>query len=632
MIKAHHSNLISCGLLVRHLILLIALFLGPLGFSQTDPEASELVDAVEDKAIPEQFNSPQATWRTFYRSIKNDEWPEAVKCLNLSKVSSQQAVDLAKKLNGSIGKTGLINDGLLPDMAAIKKNNLSTYLIFPKAGNSRHQTLRDRYTDIPSIVMSPNAEGLWLFSADTVASIPKLTDLLRHEQQIAGKQIKTRDQQFEALFPESMQVSLLGLKYWQWLGLLIFILIGLVIDHLVRFIVRYATLRVMKRFGRSVDSTTLIGSAKATGLLVMALFWLFLINTLGFQGIVFQIMHGAASIFATLIAMIATWRFSDIVSDVVSAFTSKTETNVDDVLLPLANKAIKIFIVIFGLIYGAMSLDFNVVPLLGALGIGGVGFAFAAKDTLENFFGSATVLIDQPFTVGDWVLVNDVEGTVEAIGFRSTRVRTFYNSLITIPNANLVRATVDNFGSRKYRRYKTTLGIQYDTPHEMILAFTAGLRELVRKHPYTRKDYYHIYFHGYGPSSLDILLYCFFEAPDWAVELRERERLNMDILRLADKLGIQFAFPTQTVHLYQESQNAAHVPAPAPEETTDQKAGNIGASAAEQIMQHQPWQIEKPGLVDYGASPPVEPLINRNDSGNEEAGEQSQIEQRGAGG
>lgn len=599
------------------------------------PEASVPADLVEPQAVPEAFNSPQATWRTFYRSIKQKAWPEAVQCLNLSKVSSQQAVDLAKKLNGSIGKTGLVNDDLLPDRDLVNQNNLSTYLLFPKTNHPRHQALRDKYPEIPAIVMSPNADGLWLFSADTVASIPKLTDLLRHEQQIAGKQIQTLDQQFEAFFPESMQVSLFGLKYWQWLGLLVFILIGLVIDHFVRFTVRHATMQVMQRFNRSVDSNQLMRSAKASGLLVMALFWLLLINTLGFQGVIFKIMHGAASIFATSVAVIAAWRFSDIISDAVSAFTAKTETNVDDVLLPLANKAVKIFIVIFGVIYGAMSLDFNVVPLLGALGIGGVGFAFAAKDTLENFFGSATVLIDQPFTVGDWVLVNDVEGTVEAIGFRSTRVRTFYNSLITVPNANLVRANVDNFGSRKYRRYKTTLGIEYDTPHERILAFVEGVRELVRKHPYTRKDYYHVYFNGYGPSSLDILLYCFFEAPDWAVELRERERLNMDILRLANTLGVQFAFPTQTVHLHHDSANATHEPEPVPEQSTDRKARQLGVHTATKIMQHQSWTIEKPGLVDYGASPTDESWIYDNQcsgDSSKECRKKSQIEQRGAGG
>ena len=103
--------------------------------------------------------------------------------------------------------------------------------------------------------------------------------------------------------------------------------------------------------------------------------------------------------------------------------------------------------------------------------------------------------------------------------------------------------------ARRYRRAKILLSITYDTPPERIDAFCEGIRELIRLHPHTRKDYYHVYFNKFGPSSLDILLYMFFEVPDWATELRERHRLFVDILRLADKLEVDFAFPTQTVWL-----------------------------------------------------------------------------------
>jgi MscS family membrane protein len=142
-----------------------------------------------------------------------------------------------------------------------------------------------------------------------------------------------------------------------------------------------------------------------------------------------------------------------------------------------------------------------------------------------------------------------VEGTVEEVGFRSTRIRTFYNSLITLPNSNLIKASVDNLGDRTYRRWSTRLGIAYSTPPERIDAFCEGIRELVRKHPYTRKDYYHVYLNDFGADSLEILLYVFFKTPDWATELRERHRLGVDILRLAAELGVEFAFPTQTVFL-----------------------------------------------------------------------------------
>jgi MscS family membrane protein len=187
--------------------------------------------------------------------------------------------------------------------------------------------------------------------------------------------------------------------------------------------------------------------------------------------------------------------------------------------------------------------------VLGALGIGGLALAFAAKDTLGNFFGSITVLFDRPFGIGDWIVIGDVEGTVERVGFRSTRVRTFYNSMVTLPNSYIVNTQVDNYGARQYRRARIMLSVAYSTPPEKIDAFCEGIRELIRLHPYTRKDYYHVYFNKFAASSLDILLYTFFEVPDWGTELRERHRLFVDILTLAKKLGVEFAFPTQTVWL-----------------------------------------------------------------------------------
>ena len=111
-----------------------------------------------------------------------------------------------------------------------------------------------------------------------------------------------------------------------------------------------------------------------------------------------------------------------------------------------------------------------------------------------------------------------------------------------------MRAVVDNYGRRKYRRWSTHLNIAYHTTPEQIDAFCEGIREIIRLHPYTRKDYYQVWMHKFGPHSLDILLYVFFETPDWNTELRERHRLSLDIMRLADRLNVEFAFPTQTIH------------------------------------------------------------------------------------
>lgn len=172
--------------------------------------------------------------------------------------------------------------------------------------------------------------------------------------------------------------------------------------------------------------------------------------------------------------------------------------------------------------------------------------------------------MDRPFQVGDWVVIDGgVEGTVEEVGFRSTRIRTFYDSVVTLPNALLLTSKVDNLGVRRYRRWKTMVSITYDTPPDTIEAFCEGIRELVRKHPYTRKDYFQVWVNAFGPSSVDILLYVFHEVPDWSTELRERQRLFLDIMRLANAMGVRFALPAQTVYLHQPASPRSEVePAP----------------------------------------------------------------------
>jgi MscS family membrane protein len=240
---------------------------------------------------------------------------------------------------------------------------------------------------------------------------------------------------------------------------------------------------------------------------------------------------------------------------------AKTENKFDDLLVPLLSKTAKIILACLAFLYIAQSLKVDVTNILAGLGIGGLAFALAAKDTLSNFFGSLMIVIDRPFQIGDWIVVNkEWEGTVVKVGFRSTRIRTFYDSVISIPNSQLSTQEVDNLGNRRYRRMKTYLGVQYDTEPEQIEAFCEGIRTLISKHPYTRKDYFHVYLNRFSDSSLDILLYVFFEVPEWSNELLEKHRLMIDIIRLAKELDVQFAFPSSTLYFNRPDKKEKTIP------------------------------------------------------------------------
>ena len=239
----------------------------------------------------------------------------------------------------------------------------------------------------------------------------------------------------------------------------------------------------------------------------------------------------------------------DIFTDYLRRRADATATRLDDQLVPMIRMVLRIFVLIVGVLFALQNLDVNVGSLLAGLGIGGLAVALAAQDTIKNLLGGATIFADKPFQVGDWVLIGDLEGTVERVGFRSTRVRTFADSLITVPNARISDTAIDNMGLRTWRRYSTTLGIAYHTDPDRVQAFVEGIRAIIQANPHTRKDYYLVEFHSYGASSLNIMVYCFFGVPDWNAELRARHVLNLDIMRLAKELQVDFAFPTQTLHL-----------------------------------------------------------------------------------
>lgn len=409
------------------------------------------------------------------------------------------------------------------------------------------------------------------------------------------------------VLPEwALDGQLLTLAYWQWIALFVLILLGMAIDIAVRVQLRVVLQRVTRRAGAETDKAHAGRVVRPLGLAAAAVFWLWLLPVLHLNDGAAQIVGVAVRLMVVLSSVWAAWGIVDSIAAVLMAKAEKTETKIDDVLVPLFRKTMKIFAVILGVVYGASAMNVEIAPLLAGLGIGGLAMGLAAKDTLENFFGSVAVVLDRPFHVGDWIVVDDTEGIVEEVGFRSTRVRTFYNSLVTVPNATLVRTAVDNYGARRYRRWKTYIGVQYDTPPDRMLAFVEGIREFVRHHPYTRKDYFQVYLNDFADSSLNILLYVFFEVPDWPTELRERERLFVDIVRLADQLGVSFAFPTQTIHLYQEDQNAVHTPARIPQEQTDQAALDIGVTAAHRIISQQPWRDERPGPVEFHDGAPVD--------------------------
>jgi MscS family membrane protein len=194
-------------------------------------------------------------------------------------------------------------------------------------------------------------------------------------------------------------------------------------------------------------------------------------------------------------------------------------------------------------------MDVDVGSLLAGASLGGLAFTLAARDTVANLFGSVSIFTDKPFQIGDWVVVSGYEGIVEEVGMRSTRIRTFYNSLVTMPNHIIANTTVDNYGARQYKRCFATLGVTYDTSPEQLQGMCEGIRAILAANPRVRKDFYEVHFSGFGSHALEIMVYFFFETDSWSDELHQRHNVFMEIVRLAKDLNVSFAFPTQSLHV-----------------------------------------------------------------------------------
>ncbi len=407
-----------------------------------------------------------------------------------------------------------------------------------------------------SVSIQRQADGRWLFSSDTIAAIPAILNELSDAQ----PKVSSNNNNYKPLslriresIPSSLRKTGVWLEHWQWLGIAAIIFIGLLIDRLTRLLlgslVRRWQSRQRSQHYRRLDPTLL----RPFALLFMAAIWWTGLNLLSLPAASLLVLLVAAKFLAAFAGVWGLYRLVDLLSSYLGVKAAGTDTKIDDVLVPLFSKTLKLFTTVIGIVFIADTLNMNVTGLLAGLGLGGLAFALAAKDVVENLFGSITVLLDRPFHVGDWVVIGDVEGTVETVGFRSTRIRTFYNSVISLPNSRMITAHVDNMGSRQYRRLKTTLGLAYDTPAEKVDAFCAGLRTLVMTHPHTRKDYFHVYFNSYSASSLDILVYIFFETPDWGAELKARHEFLLSALKLAEELSIEYAYPTQTLYMREDN-------------------------------------------------------------------------------
>jgi MscS family membrane protein len=340
----------------------------------------------------------------------------------------------------------------------------------------------------------------------------------------------------------------LGLTSVQWLLLAAFVAGSLVVAILLSKLVGSILRTVMRRFAMVPNDAVVRAVARSLALGVVAETDRWFVPLLGLTQTATDSVRLWIDAFAVVFVVIAAYRLVDLLCHRLVEHFLRHRSNARDstvTLAPLIASATKVLVVVIGATTVLGLLGVNVAAIITGLSIGGAALALASQDTIRNLFGSMMILADEPFAVGDWVVVQGAEGVVEEIGFRSTRIRTFADSVITVPNGRLADMTVDNMGLRTLRRYRTVVFLEASTDAARIDAFVREVRTLVETHPLTVKDPTKITvaLTDLTAQGLGVTVVMFVPTADMQDEAMFKHEINLGMLHAAARVGVHTARP-----------------------------------------------------------------------------------------
>ena len=351
-------------------------------------------------------------------------------------------------------------------------------------------------------------------------------------------------------FPNWAKRQLFGVAVWQFVVAFVFVLFALAAKKISDHLFATRIIPLLRKTPFDLDHLVAEAAAPPIGwlLLLLGLYGTFGVLTLPREPNVHGAVFGLLKILLAADILWFLFRMVDIGDAYLTKLAGRTDSTLDDQLVPVVRKALKVTIALIGFVWAVQLLGYSVSSLLAGLGIGGLAVALALQDTLANFFGSVCIFLDRPFVVGDWVKIRDVEGFVEEVGFRSTRIRTLPTTLVSIPNKNVADATIDNLSKMPKRRVLQTVGVTYETDADQMEQAVAAIREIVENDEGVHKETIVVRFQEFGGSSLDILVLYFTTAIPLPGHLATKERVNLAIMRKLAAMGLDIAFPTQTIY------------------------------------------------------------------------------------
>ncbi len=489
---------------------------------------------VAQEQVKVNVSNPNATVFTHLHFLQPETYQPEKAAKTLYGLSKKDAVDKAIKI-----KKVLDGKGLFVEFAIIPNNPSYTDTI-GYVKQSKYVLFPDRMP----LISVEKIGGNWYYSKETIRNIDALYESI----------FPWYVQKIQNLIPSAGQKKLFGIQLWQYILLVVLFLLAVLTYYIVRSISYFLLNTIQYKITRSKNEETkavLKKLAHPISLLIGVHIIEELFPSLQFGLSINQWVFLGINIVLTVFWIYILLKLVEVVMRGYAELAERTHGKLDDQLVPILHNFLTGVVVFFGILKLLTLFGVDATTVIAGASIGGLAIALASQDTVKNLIGTLMIFLDKPFHIGDWIEADSVVGEVEEVGFRSTRVRAADTSIYQIPNSKLAEITINNKGLRLYRRYRTTLGLRYDTPPELIEAFVEGVRKIIIAHPETRSESYNVEFTGFGDSALLIMVNVYFKSLEWGVEQSSKHRFHIAILQLAKALGVEFAFPSSTVMIEQ---------------------------------------------------------------------------------
>jgi MscS family membrane protein len=387
--------------------------------------------------------------------------------------------------------------------------------------------------------------------AETESGLPRLDKV---SEKAMNDALAMLDHVFNGVWDETM----MGLKLWRYACSLVVLLATFLLSRFSRFVLRRHFGRLTKLTKNDLDDLIFSSAIQPAALFIQSLGIFIAVATLLAGEIPsgwLQWLGRTANALAVGAVFWYAYRLIDVLDRYLRRLAARSDNDLDNAIVEVIRKSLKVFLVVIASItIGKYVMGWKIGALVASAGIAGLAVAFAAQDTIANLFGTFMLLLDRPFRVGERVVIEGVDGPVESIGFRSTRVRTMDGHLVSIPNKTTANSVVENIGRRPHIKWPFVVGLVYDTPYEKMRKGVEILRDILKDHQGMDPELPpRVYFSEFAAYSLNISVIVWYhgiqQPVDWWEYQEWREKTNFEIMERFEAAGLEFAFPTQTMYL-----------------------------------------------------------------------------------